>query len=68
VLRVWSGETGRGLRDFQGHTREITANTFSSDARFIVSSSSEGSVMVWELDWDWRFIDKKILHKTGTPV
>jgi WD40 repeat protein len=60
VLRIWNGRTGKFLRDFQGHVREITANSFSSNDRFVVSSSADGSVMMWELDWDWRFTDKKI--------
>ena len=59
VLRIWKVETGECQREFQGHSREISSVDFSSNGRFVISSSTDGSVMIWELDWEWRFGDKK---------
>jgi WD40 repeat protein len=59
VLRVWSVESGKCLREFQGHSKEITAAEFSSNGRLVISSSVDGTVMIWEVDWDWEFKDKK---------
>ena len=58
ILRVWSVESGECLREFQGHSKEITAAEFSSNGRFVISSSVDGTVMIWEVDWDWNFDDK----------
>ena len=57
VLRIWNVETGQCLRELKGHAREVTAAEFSSNGRFIISAGMEGSVMIWELDWNWEFND-----------
>jgi WD40 repeat protein/serine/threonine protein kinase len=59
VLRIWSLSKGQCLREFQGHLREITSAAFSSNGRFVISSSTDGAVFIWEVDWEWQFADQK---------
>ncbi|MEW6112353.1 MAG: hypothetical protein AB1664_09510, partial [Thermodesulfobacteriota bacterium] len=54
-LKMWDLQTGRLLREFQGHAREITAAQFSFNARLLISSSADGIVWLWELDWNLEF-------------
>ena len=55
ILRIWNIETGLCQREFQGHGREISAAEFSSNGRFMISAAVDGSIMLWELDWNWKF-------------
>ncbi|OQR91426.1 hypothetical protein THRCLA_09001 [Thraustotheca clavata] len=49
VLRVIDIQTRKLVRRFTGHTHWITDVCFSPDARWLLSSSSDGSVRVWDL-------------------
>ncbi|EQC27067.1 hypothetical protein SDRG_15077 [Saprolegnia diclina VS20] len=49
VLRVIDIQTRKLVRRFHGHTHWITDVCFSPDARWLLSSSSDGSVRVWDL-------------------
>ncbi len=59
TVRLWDLEKGTCLREFQGHSREVTGTEFSSNGRFAISSSLDGAVMIWELDWEWTFSARK---------
>ena len=50
-LRVWCLDTGRCLREAEGHSNWIHSLTIGPDARFVASGSRDKSVALWELDW-----------------
>jgi WD40 repeat protein len=47
-IELWNTRTSKA-RTLSGHTGEIVAIAFSSDARKIVSSSQDGTVKVWDI-------------------
>ena len=55
MVRIWQIDSKECLREFQGHANEVTAVRFSLNGRYAVSSSLDGFVNFWELDWDWEF-------------
>ena len=55
TIQLWNTSTGEKLRVFEGHTQEVNTVTFSNDGRFILSSSSDRTMILWELDWALEF-------------
>ena len=54
--------TEQQKRIYRGHQDGVTAVFFSPDARFVLSSSSDGTVKVWDRDPEPR---TQILHTNG---
>ncbi|NHB67917.1 nSTAND1 domain-containing NTPase [Perlabentimonas gracilis] len=50
AIYLWSIETGELLDVLRGHSAKITGLAFSSDGRYMASSSYDGSVRLWHLD------------------
>ena len=48
-LHLWDLEAGRDLRRFEGHDDTVRDIEVSSDGRFGVSCSSDGSIRLWQL-------------------
>lgn len=46
---LWSVVRGERIREFVGHTAEITSLAFSADGRFLATGSEDGTVVLWEL-------------------
>lgn len=55
LVKLWNLPTGECLREFSGHPKEITAVDFASNGRYALSASSDGTIILWELDWEWQF-------------
>ncbi|MDP6505668.1 MAG: hypothetical protein QF886_18750, partial [Planctomycetota bacterium] len=66
-LQLWSMTSGKMLRSFEGHTKELKAIKFSPDGRYALSGSSDQTVLLWELDWDFEFPAAESLDKTIKP-
>ncbi|ETV90828.1 hypothetical protein, variant [Aphanomyces invadans] len=49
VLRVVDITTRKIVRHLRGHAHQVTDVCFSPDARWLVSSSADGSLRVWDL-------------------
>jgi WD40 repeat protein len=48
-IRLWNVATGVQRRHFQGHEDRPTSVAFSPDGRLLVSSSLDGTVLVWRV-------------------
>jgi WD40 repeat protein/serine/threonine protein kinase len=55
TARVWDLRTGECLRVLEGHTAEVRSVAISADGHRALSGSWDGTVRVWELDWDYAF-------------
>ncbi len=49
LLQFWDTRDGEYVRSLKGHTGEVICVRYSNDELFLVSSGSEGSVLVWDL-------------------
>ena len=49
TLRLWDIQNQKLVREFAGHTREVTYVSFSSDGKRLVSSSFDRTVRVWDI-------------------
>lgn len=50
LVRLWDIASGRLLKTWSGHTKEVTGVAFAPDGKTLVSSSSDGTARVWHLD------------------
>jgi len=48
-VHLWEAATGKEVRTFRGHRNEIEGLAFSANGRRMVSSSWDGTVVVWDL-------------------
>ena len=49
ILRLWSAQTGEIVGEASGHGGAVTSAAFSADAGSLVSSSKDGTTIVWKL-------------------
>ncbi|MDH4220621.1 MAG: protein kinase, partial [Candidatus Aminicenantes bacterium] len=55
TLRLWELATGRCVRTFEGHWQSVQSASFSPDGRWALSGSSDNTLRLWELIWDYEF-------------
>lgn len=46
--------TGRCVRTFDGHTGIVGSVAVTMDGRFVVSGGDDGTVRIWEIDWNLK--------------
>ena len=49
-MRLWDVETGRCLRVFEGHTKEVNIVAWSTDGRRALSGSNDLTVRLWDVE------------------
>lgn len=49
VVQLWSLETGKELKRFEGHKKFVTSVALSTDSQYIVSGSRDNTVRVWSV-------------------
>ncbi|KAF9521669.1 WD40-repeat-containing domain protein [Crepidotus variabilis] len=49
AVEIWDLETRAPIRSFEGHVRGITSIDWSRNSRYILSSSKDWNVVVWDL-------------------
>lgn len=71
VIHVFDIDTQVCVRRLHGHTALITDLTFTADGRWIVSSSGDSSVRVWDLPTghcvDWVIMPSPVVSLTMSP-
>ena len=50
-IQLWDGKTGELLHTLTGHTRLVTALTFSPDSKTLVSSDDYETIHVWDTEF-----------------
>src|SRR5690606_3519632 len=53
TIKLWDATTGKEILTLTGHQQEVTAVGFSPTGHDVVSSSRDGSAIVW-LAVDWK--------------
>jgi WD40 repeat protein len=48
-LRLWDLTTGKEVREFRGHTRDVRRVAISPDGKQLLSGSFDGTMRLWEL-------------------
>lgn len=59
ILILWDSGTGEQVRAYKGHTGEIANYSFSSDGRWIVTTSMDGTIKVWNVQTGFVMWDLK---------
>jgi U3 small nucleolar RNA-associated protein 21 len=49
IIRVFDVVASRLVRKFEGHTDRITDLCFSEDGKWLLSSSMDGSLRIWDV-------------------
>ncbi len=49
-IQLWDGQTGERLHTLTGHTRSVTALTFSADSKTLVSGDEYETIRVWDTE------------------
>ncbi|KAL6074501.1 putative u3 small nucleolar rna-associated protein 21 [Balamuthia mandrillaris] len=72
VIRIFDVDTRRLVRRFEGHSNQITDIAFSPDARWLVTSSLDCTVCVWDLPSgmkvDWFRVEKAVTSLSFSPT
>ena len=50
LIELWDGQTGERLHTLKGHTRVVTALTFSPDSKTLVSGDEQETMRVWDTE------------------
>lgn len=72
VLRLYDVTTHKLVRRFVGHSHRVTDMTFSTDARWLLSSSADASLRVWDIPTgkcvDWMRFQKPVTGLAVSPT
>ena len=67
TLRLWELSSGKCLKTFEGHTSDVLSVTLSADGRWALSGSSDNTLRLWQLDWNYEFPDRADWDEGARP-
>jgi WD40 repeat protein len=62
TAKLWDASTGKEILSLPGHTQEVTSVSFSPDGRNVLTSSRDGTAIIW-LATEWR--EKKVAVRSA---
>eukprot|EP00124_Ichthyophonus_hoferi_P000658 Ihof_evm5s26 gene=Ihof_evmTU5s26 len=72
IVRVYDVDTKKLVREFPGHANRITDMTFSNDCRWLITSSMDATVRVWDLvsarPLDWFRVEAPVTGLSMSPT
>ena len=66
TAKVWDASSGKELLNLKGHTQEVTSVTFSTDGRYALTASHDGTAIVW-LATQWKAADERSEGSSTIP-
>lgn len=68
TVKLWSLD-GKQLKKLEGHTKPITAVSFSPKGQILASASNDGIIKLWKRDGTFlRDLNTKLLDKNREPI
>ncbi len=50
VVILWSVETQKEIAELKGHNESVNCVTFSHDGKYIISGSSDDTIIIWSFE------------------
>ena len=66
-IRLWHIQSGSCLATLEGHPSQITSVAITRDLRFVLSSSADSTLRLWELDWEYEYPDETDWDEGARP-
>jgi WD40 repeat protein len=66
-IRLWSS-SGKLMETFRGHQNQVTSAQFNHDGKYVISSSSDGTIKVWNLEGSIVFDSSTPFYSFKYPV
>ena len=54
TIKIWEVETGEFERTLKGHTNPVNCVNYDSNGKYLVSSSSDLTIKLWDLNNDYQ--------------
>lgn len=66
-IKLWDFATGQTIHILSDNTTSVSSLTISPDACLVISGGEDGFVRLWELDWQYDFLEAADWYAGATP-